>query len=80
MNIMDGRGFFSVILNNDSLAGIDEMFENDLVPKLDLVFMRFNNMEKTKSLKYAPIDISQVQSEDIHYPARFHQRLLMKEL
>jgi hypothetical protein len=57
MNIMDGRGFFSVILNNDSLAGIDEMFENDLVPKLDLVFMRFNNMEETKTLKIAPIDI-----------------------
>lgn len=57
MNIMDGRGFFSVIMNNDSLAGIDEMFETDLVPKLDLVFMRFNNYEETKPLKYAPIDI-----------------------
>ncbi len=57
MNIMDGRGFFSVIMNNDSLAGIDEMLESDLVPKLDLVFMRFNNYEETKPLKYAPIDI-----------------------
>lgn len=57
MNIMEGRGFFSVILNNDSLAGIDEMREGDLVPLLDLVYLRFNNMEKTRSLKFAPIKI-----------------------
>jgi hypothetical protein len=57
MNIMEGRGFFSVILNNDSLAGIDEMREGDLVPSLDLVYLRFNNMEKTRSLKFAPIKI-----------------------
>ena len=69
MNIMEGRGFFSVILNNDSLAGIDEMFESDLVPKLDLVFMRFNNMEKVKSLKYAPIDIlSGTKVKIFYYP------------
>jgi hypothetical protein len=69
MNIMDGRGFFSVIMNNDSLAGIDEMFESDLVPKLDLVFMRFNNFEDTKPLKYAPIDIlSGTKVKILYYP------------
>lgn len=69
MNIMEGRGFFSVIMNNDSLAGIDEMFESDLVPKLDLVFMRFNNMEKTKSLKFAPIDVlSGSKIKILYYP------------
>jgi len=69
MNIMDGRGFFSVIMNNDSLAGIDEMFESDLVPKLDLVFMRFNNFEDTKPLKYAPIDVlSGTKVKILYYP------------
>jgi hypothetical protein len=69
MNIMDGRGFFSVIMNNDSLAGIDEMFESDLVPKLDLVFMRFNNFEDTKPLKYVPIDIqSGTKVKILYYP------------
>jgi len=58
MNIMEGRGFFSVILNNDSLAGIGEMRENDLVPSLDLVYLRFNNFEKTKTMKFAPIEIA----------------------
>lgn len=58
MNIMEGRGFFSVILNNDSLAGIGEMRENDLVPSLDLVYLRFNNMEKTKTMKFAPIEMA----------------------
>ena len=58
MNIMEGRGFFSVILNNDSLAGIGEMRESDLVPSLDLVYLRFNNFERTKTMKFAPIEIA----------------------
>ncbi len=69
MNIMEGRGFFSVILSNDSLAGIDEMQENDLVPGLDLVFLRFNNIEKLKSLKFAPIEIaSGTKVKILYYP------------
>ena len=69
MNIMEGRGFFSVILSNDSLAGIDEMQENDLVPSLDLVFLRFNNIEKLKSLKFAPIEIaSGTKVKILYYP------------
>jgi hypothetical protein len=69
MNIMDGRGFFSVILGNDSLAGIDEMQENDLVPSLDLVFLRFNNYEKVKTVKYAPIEIaSGTKVKILYYP------------
>jgi hypothetical protein len=67
MNIMEGRGFFSVILNNDSLAGIGEMRESDLVPSLDLVFLRFNNMEKTRSLKFAPIEIANGTPVKIFY-------------
>lgn len=67
MNIMEGRGFFSVILSNDSLAGIDEMQEHDLVPSLDLVFLRFNNIEKVKSLKYAPLDVSSGTKVKIFY-------------
>lgn len=67
MNIMEGRGFFSVILGNDSLAGIDEMQEHDLVPSLDLVFLRFNNIEKVKSLKYAPLDVSSGTKVKIFY-------------
>lgn len=67
MNIMEGRGFFSVILSNDSLAGIDEMQETDLVPSLDLVFLRFNNIEKVKSLKYAPLDVSAGTKVKIFY-------------
>jgi hypothetical protein len=67
MNIMEGRGFFSVILSNDSLAGIDEMREKDLVPQLDLVFMRFNNWEKVKTVKYAPMEISSGTKVKIFY-------------
>jgi hypothetical protein len=67
MNIMEGRGFFSVILNNDSLAGIGEMRETDIVPKLDLVFLRFNNFEKIKTLKYAPIEIADGTKVKVFY-------------
>jgi len=67
MNILEGGGFFSVILSNDSLAGIDEMHESDLVQKLDLVFMRFNNWEKVKSVKFAPIEISSGTKVKVFY-------------
>lgn len=53
MNLIEGQGYFSVILSNDSLAGIDDMQEKDLAPNWDLVQLRFNNNEKVKPLKYA---------------------------
>lgn len=56
MDLLGGGGFFSVILPNDSLAGVDEMRESDLVQKEDLVFLRFNNTEKTKTYKFATLD------------------------
>jgi hypothetical protein len=56
MNLLGGGGFFSVILGNDSLAGVDEMQESDLVQKEDLVFLRFNNFEKTKTYKFASLE------------------------
>ena len=57
MNIIEGQGYFSVILQNDSLAGVDDMKEKDLVEPLDLVFLRFNNLEKPKTLKFASLDV-----------------------
>lgn len=56
MDILGGGGFFSIILPNDSLAGVDDMKESDLVSKEDLVFLRFNNSEKTKTYKFASMD------------------------
>lgn len=53
MNLIEGAGFFSVILPNDSLAGIDDMTEKDLDPKQDLVFLRFGSPDKFKPIKYA---------------------------
>jgi hypothetical protein len=67
MNIIEGQGYFSVILQNDSLAGVDEMKEKDLVEPLDLVFLRFNNFEKTKTLKFAPLDVQYGQKLKILY-------------
>lgn len=55
MNLMEGRGFFSVILPTDSLAGIDEMSEKDLDKKQDLVFLRFGSPDKFKFIKYASV-------------------------
>jgi len=52
MNLIEGAGFFSVILPSDSLAGIDEMTEKDLDPKQDLVFLRFGAPEKFKPIIY----------------------------
>lgn len=56
MNLIEGQGYFSVLLSNDSLAGIDEMKEKDIAPNWDLVRLRFNNNEKVKPLKYASVD------------------------
>ena len=53
MNLIEGAGFFSVILPSDSLAGIDDMNEKDLDQKQDLVFLRYGAPDKFKSIKYA---------------------------
>jgi len=53
MNLIEGAGFFSVILPSDSLAGIDDMTEKDLDQKQDLVFLRYGAPDKFKSIKYA---------------------------
>lgn len=55
MNLIEGAGFFSVILPSDSLAGIDEMTEKDLDQKQDLVFLRFGSPDKFKPIKYASV-------------------------
>ncbi len=56
MDLMGGGGFFSIILPNDSLAGVDDMQEGDIVKKEDLVFLRFNNIEKTKTYRIASME------------------------
>ena len=56
MDLLGGGGFYSVILNNDSLAGIDDMQEKDLDQKEDLVYMRFTNNEKAKYFKIAQME------------------------
>ncbi len=56
MDLMGGGGFFSVKLNNDSLAGIDDMTEKDIDQKQDLVFLRFTNPDKAKYFKIATLD------------------------
>lgn len=53
MNLIEGAGYFSVILPTDSLAGIDDMTEKDLDQKQDLVFLRFGSPDKFKPIKYA---------------------------
>ncbi len=55
MNLIEGAGFFSVILPSDSLAGIDEMTERDLDQKQDLVFLRYGAPDKFKPIKYAAV-------------------------
>jgi hypothetical protein len=55
MNLIEGAGYFSVILPSDSLAGIDEMTEKDLDQKQDLVFLRFGSPDKFKPIKYASV-------------------------
>jgi len=67
MNLIEGQGYFSVKLNNDSLAGIDEMKENDLDSKMDLVFLRFNNFEKLKPMKFAPLEVTYGEKVKILY-------------
>lgn len=53
MNLIEGAGFFSVILPSDSLAGIDDMTEKDLDSKQDLVYLRFGSADRFKPIKYA---------------------------
>jgi len=53
MNLIEGAGFFSIILPADSLAGIDDMTENDIDSKQDLVFLRFGSPDRYKPLKYS---------------------------
>lgn len=67
MNLIEGQGYFSVKLNNDSLAGIDEMKETDLDQSMDLCFLRFNNFEKLKPMKYAQLDVTYGQKVKILY-------------
>jgi len=67
MNLIEGQGYFSVKLNNDSLAGIDEMKENDLDKGMDLCFLRFNNFEKLKPMKFAQLQITYGQKVKILY-------------
>ncbi|MCC6866415.1 MAG: hypothetical protein IT280_09695 [Ignavibacteria bacterium] len=55
MNLIEGAGYFSVILPSDSLAGIDDMKENDLDQKQDLVFLRYGSADKFKPIKYASV-------------------------
>ena len=55
MNLIEGAGFFSVILPSDSLAGIDDMTEKDLDQKQDLVFLRYGAPDKFKPIKYATV-------------------------
>lgn len=55
MNLIEGAGFFSVILPSDSLAGIDDMTEKDLDQKQDLVFLRYGAPDKFKPIKYAAV-------------------------
>lgn len=55
MNLIEGAGFFSIILPSDSLAGIDEMTEKDIDAKQDLVFLRFGSPDRYKMLKYASV-------------------------
>jgi hypothetical protein len=67
MNLIEGQGYFSVILNNDSLAGVDEMQESDLDQKGDLVILRFSNHEKVKPLKYASMEVKYGDKVRIFY-------------
>ncbi|HEY3251165.1 MAG TPA: hypothetical protein VGK25_08610 [Ignavibacteria bacterium] len=53
MNLIEGAGYFSVILPSDSLAGIDDMTERDIDQKQDLVFLRFGSPQRYKPIKYA---------------------------
>lgn len=55
MNLIEGAGYFSVILPSDSLAGIGDMTENDLDQKQDLVFLRYGAPDKFKAIKYATV-------------------------
>ncbi len=55
MNLIEGAGYFSVILPSDSLAGIGDMTENDLDQKQDLVFLRYGAPDKFKAIKYASV-------------------------
>ena len=56
MNVVEGGGFFSVKLNSDSLAGIDDMTERDVDQKQDLVFLRFSGAEVAKTYKFATME------------------------
>ena len=53
MNLIEGAGYFSIILQSDSLAGIDEMTERDIDSKQDLVFLRFGSPDRYKPLKFS---------------------------
>lgn len=67
MNLVDGSGFFSVRRNDDSLAGIDDMKPEDIDKSIDIIFLRFNNNEKVKPLKWASLDITPGQKIKIFY-------------
>ena len=67
LNIIEGQGYWSVKMNNDELAGIDEMRENDTDPKMDLCFLRFSNFERIKSLNFASSYVTTGQKVKIFY-------------
>lgn len=67
MNIVEGGGYFSVKLNNDSLAGIDDMKESDIVQAQDMVFLRFSGFEKANPIKIGTMNVKFGQPMKILY-------------
>lgn len=55
MNIIEGAGYFSILLPNDSLAGIDDMRSKDIDEKHDLVYLRYSAGIKFRNIKYASL-------------------------
>jgi len=68
LTLVEGQSYFSILLNDGSLAGIDEMRETDYDRKLDIAFFRFNNNEPSKTLKFAALsDVRVGEKVKIYY-------------
>lgn len=68
LTLVEGQSYFSVVLNDGQLAGIDEMRETDYDRKLDFAFFRFNNNEPSKTLKIAALsDVKVTENVKIYY-------------
>lgn len=68
MTLIEGQGYFSIKLPNDSLAGVDEMGETDYDKRSDIVLFRFNNVEPVKTLRLAPLaDVFVTEKVKIYY-------------